>query len=110
MRPSSSNYAKLSKRRKGEPNCANGSPLSIRWPMSGTGKEDGPAIAACARISSICDGALSSTICTSWLVPSRFKLSFSLLLDFLTGALADLAVVALQNAQAYEREKRLAEE
>jgi hypothetical protein len=33
----------------------------------------------------------SSTICMSWLVPNRFKLSFRTLLDYLTDALADRA-------------------
>src|SRR6266581_9420883 len=51
------------------------------------GKGDVHAIADCARISSICAVVLSSTICTSWLVPSNFRLSFSLRLDYLTGAL-----------------------
>ena len=32
----------------------------------------------------------SSTICTSWLVPSSFRLSFKMLLDYLTDALAYL--------------------
>ena len=63
-------------------------PLSIRLLMLVGGKGDALAIAGCARISSISVGALSSTICMFWLVPNSFRLSFSLLLDYLTDALA----------------------
>src|SRR5258708_40031350 len=89
MKPCSSNYARASKPRKDEPNCVNEWQLSIPWPMLAAGKDDAPVIAVCARISLICAVALSYTICMSWLVLSRKLLSFRMLLDFLTGALAD---------------------
>src|SRR5258708_36823639 len=63
--------------------------------MSVDGKDGGHAIEVCAKISSICAGARSSTICMSWLVLSQDKLSFRSLLDFLTGSLgADIALLA----------------
>ena len=71
-----------SRRQKDEPNCANGWRLSIPSRMSVNGKDDAHAIEDCAKISSICADALSSTICTSWLVPSRFRLIFRMPLDF----------------------------
>ncbi len=48
-----------------------------------SGKDDAHAIADSARISLICAVAPSSTICTSWLAPSRSKLIFRMSLDFL---------------------------
>src|SRR5437660_12646060 len=88
MKPCSSSCANASRRRRDEPNSANGSLSNIPWPMWVGGKGDGHVIVDCARISSICGGVLSSTTCTSWLVPSNFRLSFRRLLDFLTDALA----------------------
>ena len=70
------------------PNCASESRLNILSPMLVGGKDDAHAIGGCARISSICAAALSSTICMSWLVPSSSRLSFNPLLDYLTDALA----------------------
>src|SRR5258706_4325602 len=89
MKPCSSSYESVNRRRKDGPNCANGWPLSIPWPMLVSGKEDAHAIADCGRISSICAAALSSTICTFSLVPSSFQLSFRTLLDYLTGSLVN---------------------
>jgi hypothetical protein len=51
------------------------------------GKDDVPVIADCAKTSSICVGAPSSTIYMSWLAPNRFKLIFKRLRDFSTEAL-----------------------
>src|SRR5258706_14091666 len=87
MKPYSWSCANVSRRRKDEPNCANEWQLSMPWPMLAGGKADAHAIAAYARISSICAAALSSTICMSWLVPSSKPLSFRTLLDFLTDSL-----------------------
>src|SRR5258708_32587563 len=56
--------------------------------MLAGGKEDGRAIVACGRISSICAVVRSSTICMSWLVLSRTLLSFKVRLDYSTGSLA----------------------
>jgi hypothetical protein len=50
-------------------------------------KDDVPVIADYAKISLICAGAPSSTICTFWPVPKHFQLSFKPPLDFLTGSL-----------------------
>ena len=58
--------------------------------MWADGKAAGFAIEVCARTSSICAAALSSTICTSWLARSSFLLSFKTPLDFLTDALGNL--------------------
>jgi hypothetical protein len=58
--------------------------------MWADGKDDAHAIADCAKISSICAGVPSSTTCTSWPVLKHFLLSFRPLLDYLTGALAEL--------------------
>src|SRR5258708_15562233 len=60
----------------------------MRWPMLAGGKDDGRAIVACARISSICAVVRSSTICMSWLVLSRTLLSFKVRLDYSTSSLA----------------------
>src|SRR5947208_1973156 len=88
MKPCSSNYARASKLQKAAANCASGWPLSIPSPMLVTGKDDAHATWDCAKISSICGGALSSTICMFWLAPRRFLLSFKPSLDYLTDALA----------------------
>ena len=63
--------------------------------MSVDGKDDVLAIADCARISSIYAGAPLSTICTSWPVSSRFKLSFRTLRDFSTDALGAITTTWL---------------
>src|SRR4051812_48558434 len=107
MKPCSSNFARVNRRRKDAPNCANGSPLSIPSLTSVTGKDATHAIADYARISSICVGAPSSTISMSWLVPSHFRLSFRPLLDYLTGALV-LVCGAKWGSQTPPEEDRLA--
>jgi hypothetical protein len=56
--------------------------------IKGVAKDRRISIEDSAKIFSICADALSSTISTSWLVPSRSKLIFRMPLDFLTGALA----------------------
>src|SRR6266496_1221378 len=89
MKPCSSSYANANRRQKDGRNCANGWPLNIPSHMLVSGKDDAHAIAGCGRISSISAAALSSTICTSSLVPSSFRLSFRTLLDYLTGALEE---------------------
>src|SRR5258708_23405429 len=61
----------------------------MRWPMLAGGKDDGRAIVACARISSICAVVRSSTICMSCLVLSRTLLSFKVRLDYSTGSLEE---------------------
>ena len=68
-------------------NCANGWPSSILWLMWAGGKDDVPVIADYAKISLICAGAQSSTICTFWPVPKHFQLSCKPPLDFLNGSL-----------------------
>src|SRR2546421_8873531 len=87
MKPCSVSYARVNKRRKDATNCVSVWLLSILSHMLVTGKDDAHAIVGCARISSICAVALSSTICTSWLILSSFLLSLRTLLDFLTDAL-----------------------
>jgi len=62
----------------------------------------------CARTSSICVVALSSTICTFWHVLESFLLSFMMLLDYLTGSLvltlrADCSLVTLKPGLAHFR-------
>src|SRR5947209_16110587 len=89
MKPCSSNYARTSKPQKVAANSARGSQLSTPSHTLATGKDGVHAIVACARIFSICDGALSSTICMSWLTPRRFLLSFRTPLDYLTDALEE---------------------
>src|SRR2546421_9144305 len=93
MKPCSVSYARVNKRRKDATNCVSVWLLSILSHMLVTGKDDAHAIVGCARISSICAVALSSTICTSWLIPSSFLLSLRTLLDFLTDALADYHLI-----------------
>jgi hypothetical protein len=87
MKRCSSNYARASKLQKAATNCVSGWRLSIRSRISVDGKDDVPVIGDCAKISSICDGAPSSTISTSWFVPNSSKLIFRTPLDYLTGAL-----------------------
>src|SRR5258708_32538433 len=62
----------------------------MRWPMLAGGKDDGRAIVACARISSICAVVRSSTICMSWLVLSRTLLSFKVRLGYSPSSLVVL--------------------
>src|SRR5260370_21660169 len=88
MKPCSSNCANVSRRHREGANYANELRLRMLWPMSVGGRGDVLVIAGCARISSICADVLLSIICTSWLVPSAFRLSFKTPLDFLTDALA----------------------
>src|ERR1700686_2708092 len=108
MKPCLPNYARTSKPQKGAANSASGSPLNTPSHTLATGKDDVHAIVACARISSICAAAPSSTICMSWLVPSCFRLNFPLLLDYLTDALGvtiqSLRVCSLTNR--YQKEKK----
>jgi hypothetical protein len=59
--------------------------------MLGDGKADAHAIAVCAKICSICAAALSFTIYTFWLVPSKKLLRFRELRDFSTGSLGQAA-------------------
>jgi len=80
-------YESANKLHKDELTCANGLQLSIRLLMLVDGKDGALGIADCARTSSIYAGVPLSTICTSWPVPSRFKLVFKMLLDFSTEAL-----------------------
>jgi hypothetical protein len=84
------NYDNVSLRHRDGPNYANGWRLSIPSHMLVGGKGDVLVIVGGARISSICAAVLWSIICTSWLVPSRFRLSFRPSLDYLTDALGDL--------------------
>src|SRR5260370_37227912 len=90
MKPCSSNYANVSRRHRAGLNYANELRLSMLSLMSVGGRGDVLVIAGCARISSICADVLLSIICTSWLVPSAFRLSFKTPLDFLTDALAEV--------------------
>src|SRR5689334_19457644 len=87
MKPCSSSCVSVNRRRKDVLNCVNGSQLSIRLLMLVDGKDGVLGIADCARTSSIYAGAPLSTTCTSWHVPSRFKLIFKMLLNFSTDAL-----------------------
>jgi len=64
-------------------------PLSIRLLMLVGGKAGEPAIAACARTFSIYADVQSSTICMCWPARSRKLLRYRMLLDYLTGSLAD---------------------
>src|SRR5260370_35165194 len=82
-----SSCASVSRLLKDARNFANEWPLSIPWPMLADGKDDGRAIVAHARISSICVGAPSSTIYMFSLVPSPSLLNFRRLHDFSTAAL-----------------------
>src|SRR5215470_14927832 len=91
MKPCSSNCESVNRRHKDAPSCVNGSLWNTPSHMLDDGKADAHAIAVCAKICSICAAALSFTIYTFWLVPSKKLLRFRGLRDFSTGSLDDLA-------------------
>src|SRR5947209_9191670 len=83
MKPCSSSCVNANRPRKDELSCVNGWRWSIASHMLVTGKDDAHAIGDCARISSICAVVPLSTTCTSWLIPSSFRLPLNYLTDAL---------------------------